>query len=354
MKRIIIVLILILFGCNAPVYAGYEYHIEGSEVFNTTADSIISGKLGINAGELLNRICNMLFAELAESRGMLVSVIVIAVISGTLSVMRSSFGENGAGEAAFFACYTLMTAAAMKMFTLALSYGREVVGTLSDFTTKFFPILSVMLVSSGNAASASAFYPVLSCSVYVLSQLINKCIIPMSAVSALLAVINNLSGRVQISNFTSLLRSVSGWLMTGAFTLFTGINALYGFSTPAMDELSLRTVKFAVGSVVPVVGSFVAESVEAVLAGARLAKNAVGTAGIAAMLAASALPVMKLGTMLIMLRLSAAAVEPICDKRFSELLSDIAGAVTMLLAMVIACIMLFSVSVGIIMSATSA
>ena len=80
-----------------------------------------------------------------------------------------------------------------------------------------------------------------------------------------------------------MVKSISKWLMAAIITIFTGISAIYGFSSPALDAVSGKAVKFAVGSLVPVVGTFLSDTLETVVSGTRLMKNAVGTSGIIVM-----------------------------------------------------------------------
>ena len=63
-------------------------------------------------------------------------------------------------------------------------------------------------------------------------------------------------------------------------------------------------------------------------------------------------PVIKLAAIILMLRLAAAAAEPLCDKRISSMISDIISPVTTVFSMVIASAMLFIISIAIIMGAT--
>ena len=241
----------------------------------------------------------------------------------------------------------------VRFISETLGYGREVIGAMTDFITKLSPLFAALMVSAGAVTSAAAFHPVLSGAVYLISVLVEQCFVPLAYFGAILGIAGKISPRVQISNATRLIRSVSKWMMTAALTLFTGITALYGFSAPVLDGVAVKTVKFAVGSFVPVVGGLLADTVETVLSGTKLMKNAVGTAGILAVAAICIVPVLKIFVMHFMLRLCAAAAEPLTDRRISEMLSDLADSVMTIYIMVLTVCMLFTICIGIIMSATT-
>ena len=131
-----------------------------------------------------------------------------------------------------------------------------------------------------------------------------------------------------------------------------GINAIYGFSVPVLDAVSLKALKFTVGSCVPVVGGLVSDTVETVLSSTKLMKNAVGTAGIISLITICFIPIIKLAVIIFMLKLASAAAEPLTDKRIANMISDIVTPVTMVFSMVVSTAMLFIISVAIIMGAT--
>ncbi len=350
MKKIFFVFLFLLVF-YVPVNAEELGHLAGEEEYNRLVDEIVSGELKLDAPTILNRGISLVIGEVLRSKSLIVSILVIAAASGVLSVLESSFGNGEGCEIAFFACFTLIAITVSRLLTEAVGYGIEVVDRLSGFITKICPTLTILMVSSGAAVSASSFSPVLSGTIYVISAIIDKVIVPLVYLSAVLGIVNNITDKIQLKNLNNLIKSFSKWVLTAVLTVFTGINAIYGFSMPVLDSVSLKAVKFTVGSCVPVVGGLLADTVETVLGGARLMKNAVGTAGIITVVMICLLPVVKIAAIIVMLKLAAAVIEPLCDKRIAAMVTDSAAPVTIVFSMVIATAMLFIVSISIIISA---
>ncbi len=327
--------------------------MEGEELFNTTAEEVVSGEFTLDPIQLLEKAADGLTEELQEVGGVLITLITTAVISAVLHVSQTAFGNNSSSEASFFACFTLSSAAALKCFSTALEYGMSIIGSLGDFITKFAPLLTVMLAAGGRAASAASFHPVLSAAVYIAELICEKCVIPLVVFGAVLSVVNNISGTLQVSNFCRLTNSLAKWILALVFTLFAGISAIYGFTAPALDAVSAKAAKFAVGTLVPVVGGFLSDTLETVISGTNLMKNAVGTAGIVVILAIFLAPIIKIGVIVLMMKLAAAVMEPMTDKRISGVLWDMSANVTTMFAMVTTVTVLFMICISIIMSATS-
>jgi len=166
-------------------------------------------------------------------------------------------------------------------------------------------------------------------------------------------VAGNIGGENRISGLCRTVGSVNKWIMTAVVTVFTGISALYGFNAPALDTLTAKTMKFAAGTLVPVVGGFLAETLETVVSGSRLMKNAVGTAGVIALCAMCLVPIVKVGIIHLMLRLASALSEPVADKRISAMLGDCASAVGGIFAAVVMTAVLFVLNICVMIAATS-
>ena len=94
------------------------------------------------------------------------------------------------------------------------------------------------------------------------------------------------------------------------------------------------------------------ETVETVITGTNLLKNAVGTAGMITVISILTIPVIKIWIMMMLLKVTAAFCEPFSDKRITGVLLGVADAVSSIFQMVITAGVLFVISIGIILAAT--
>lgn len=322
-------------------------------IFYELRDSFVSGTANLNPVEILGKVFDMFTVQIRDCASIMAVIIVLGALSGMVNVLHSSDKSSGAAQSAFFACFAMMSAAAVKCFSLALDYALDIIDAMSEFITTLSPMITALLLSGGQSASAAAFHPILSAAVYTITVLTKKCIMPLVQLGAVLSIMNNLSGRVQVSGFNSLVHSVTKWILTAVLTIFTGITAIYGFTTPVLDGISAKAVKFAVGSLVPVVGGLLSDAVETVAGSTHLMKNAVGGAGVAAICVMCVLPVIKISAIVLMLKFTYAVTEPVTDARISGLIKDIAKSVTTVLGMVITVAVLFIINISIILASTN-
>lgn len=354
MKRLIFIVVTLL-TLVTGISAGAEYvpQIEGETEFNNNVTALMSGEELLKPKEILIGLAQDATRELKQSMSSMTLIFITALLSGAIGVLSDSFGKRAGADAAFFACFALMSASALSSFSAALKYGGEVIAAMSNFVTRLSPLLMTLLITCGKAVSASVFHPVLSAAVFVMTLLIQRVLMPLNVFGAVLSVSGNLGGGARIGGFCALIRSINKWVMSAMITLFTGISAIYGFSAPSVDALSMKAVKFAAGTLVPVVGGFVADTAETVMSASRLMKNAVGAAGIIAISAMCLVPILKIGAIYFMLRLSAALSETVTDKRISGMLNDIAGAAGNVFGLVVMTAVLFVLNLCIVLAATN-
>ena len=350
MKKILIVLIFMLALCTCV--SAEDITLEGEDVYNRVSAEIVSGNMNLNPVNIINIFIKSVFAEISAAKSSLKSILLIAAASGFLRVLSDSFGKNESNDAAFFACFLLMTVSAVKIFADAVGYGTEIIHALCGFITKFEPLFIGLLASSGAITQAAAFQPVMTASVYILGLIVDKCILPLTYFSAVLAIVNNIGNRIEIGPLNNLIKSASKWILTGVLTLFSAILTLYGFGTSAFNAVTARGIKFAVGSFVPVVGGLLSDTIDTVLTGTNLLKNAVGTAGMIAVIVMVFVPVVKIWIMMLLLKITAAMIEPFSDKRITGVLLAVSDSVTTIFSMVITAGMLFVISIGIILTST--
>lgn len=350
MKKIIYILLAVLFFCTGAEAAQTGY-LEDEDEYNALVEEIVSGELKPEAATILNKAVSLVLGEIVNCKALIADILLIAVASGVLGALENSFAGGDSRDVASFACFTLAAISISRLITQAVGYGIDVVDRMCGFITKICPALAILMVSSGAAVSANSFSPVLSGAAYIISFVIQKFIVPLVYLGAVLGIVNNLTDKIQLANLNNLIKSFSKWILTAVLTVFTGINAIYGFSVPVLDAVSLKAVKFTVGSCVPVVGGLVADAAETVLGGAKLMKNAVGTAGIITLVTICLVPIAKIAAIIILLKLAAVFAEPICDRRISAMLADAAAPVTIVFSMVIAVAMLFIISIAAIINA---
>ncbi len=352
MKRVLFILMLVM-SISATVYAYDIPTIDGYDIFSNRAVEMATGEFTLNPVDVFNNIIASLSEELKSFSVTASSILVMTLLSSTVNTLNSALGTGMSANASFFTFFTVISGLALTCFFKTLTYATEVMGYMTDFMSKLSPVLIVTLFACCKPASAAAFEPVLSAAVVIVSEVITKCLVPLITFSAVLSVAGNVGDRNGISGFVKIVKSATKWIMALVITVFTGINAIYGFATPALDAVGTRTLKFAVGSLVPIVGGFLSDTLDTVTASGAVVKNAVGASGIVMLCIICLPPIIKLGIMQMMFKLISAITEPIADRRISGMLWDIGEAFVALFGVVVLTAVMFIINICIILRFTT-
>lgn len=352
MKKIIVI-ICVIFLFSVPAYGIEIPELEGYDDFDTMVGDVSTGKLSVTPVDVINNIISSVSREVKSFSAIATGILILTMLSSTIGTLNNAMGEKASQTAAFFAFFVAIASMVVGCFIEALGYMQDVVYTMTDFMGKFTPVLIVTLFACSKSVSAAAFEPVLSAAVVIVSEIIRHLMVPLIAFSGVLSIAGHIGDKQRISGFVKIVKSASKWIMALIITVFTGINTVYGFASPALDAVAIKTAKFAVGSLVPVVGGFLSDTLDTVTTSAAVMKNAVGVTGIILICVISVTPIVKLGIMQIMLKLISAVTEPVADKRISDMLWDMGEVVTAIFGVVVLTAVLFIINICIILRLTA-
>lgn len=221
--------------------------------------------------------------------------------------------------------------------------GQSAIGEIADLTRVLLPVMVSAATASGALSGATAVYTLTTAFSGVLIQFIDSFLLPAVYAYLALALADAASGQTRMKK----LRELIGWgiekTLKGTVYLFTGLLSVTGLLTGAADSAALKATKSAVSGAVPVVGGILSGAADAVLSGAVLLKNAVGTYGMLAVFAIFIVPFLFIGSCYIMLKASAALCG-IFSCAHSDLLEAISVALGYILAMTASCALMALIS----------
>lgn len=180
------------------------------------------------------------------------------------------------------------------------------------------------MAASGGSVSAAIYRPAVTFLSSGILKLFSSVVLPVCVSVLVLGFVGNLSPEVRTEKLGDFFKSISRWLIGLSLGLFGFFLTVQGIAAAQYDGISLRTVKYVISGSVPVVGGFLSGSVDLVLAGSALIKNALGSFSVLLLAAVVLKPLLLLAATQLFLRIAAAATEPVGGK-IPVLLSRLAG-----------------------------
>lgn len=158
--------------------------------------------------------------------------------------------------------------------------------------------------------------------------------LPALIVAIVFSVVGNLSGTVKLGGAAKFCISAAKWVLYTTFFLFLAFLSVQGITAAIYDNVSVRAAKFAMSKYIPVIGGYLSEGFNVILAGSVLIKNAVGLTAVVVLLM-TVLPVLiKIIAVSLSLKLAGAITEPFEGGKITSLLNSVSSGVNLLIAVV--------------------
>lgn len=289
----------------------------------------LTGK--VNNSLMYKAVLKILGKEIVSSITIIGSILAIIVIHSILKSISENLGNNNTSQIAYCVEYILIITMIMANFAVIIESIKNTISNLVGFMNCLVPILISLIIATGQVASGAVLQPILIFAVIFIGNIINLVILPITTASMILSIASNISDKVQIGNLAKFFKSSITWFLGFIITIFVGLLSLEGTLTSSVDGITIKGIKSAASTFIPVVGKALGDSVDTVLGATSLIKNSVGFVGIVIVIAICILPIVKLIILNIMYSLLGAVSEPLADKKIVNVIGQVSGVFKILL-----------------------
>ena len=230
---------------------------------NKLLQSAVTGK--IETKGIYTSIIKILGKEITSAITIIGGVLVIIVIHSILKNIAENVGNTNIAQIAYFVEYILIVTLVMTSFNEVIGMVKETITNLVTYINILIPLLLSLIATTGTIATASMLEPIILGIIVFIGNGINLYILPILLISLVLGIVSNLSDKIQIKKLSKMLKSTIVWVIGFVFTMFVSILSLQGTLTSSVDKLTIKGLKTATSTFVPVVGKVLGDSVETVL-----------------------------------------------------------------------------------------
>ena len=304
---------------------------------------LLGGGEGMSSpGELLVLILSKFLRELYLSLHLLRQLVVIGILAALLEYLSRSFGSKAVVDLASAVSFLVLVILGLQSFQIASNVAASAIDQMVGFMYSLIPMLSTLLAAVGAVTSAAVFHPMLWAVVGTIASLVQNLLLPMILVSTAFSLVAYFSTDLQFPKLGRMLRQGVISLLGLSFIVFSGFMAVRGAIAPVTDGISLRTAKYLTKTLVPIAGGMFADTLEVVVGGSLLIKNAVGVFGLVMILFMVAAPLLKVWAMILVYKVVGAFLEPVCNRRIVQVLGTMEASLTLvLIALATVALMLF-------------
>jgi len=299
---------------------------EGSELFSDEIRHDTLSELS------LEKIFSYLKAQLFNNKNLPLKLFSALTGAMLLSSLFRAFSPERS-TAPFVSSLAIVSLTVPEVTALLLKT-EETAASLREFIVKFIPVFGGVCAVSGKAVSAVAYEISVLSFVELYSALAKNVILPISGIALSLSVCGCFSEKISIEGLTKLLKSFCSFLFVGMLTLFSILVSAKTVITSSADAVTVKTMKFLTGSLIPVVGSSLNDAYSTVYGCLGVVKSTVGLFGILAILLAFLQPLVEVMLAVFSLKCAAAVGELLGQTQAVKLLEGAGSALSMALGVI--------------------
>lgn len=332
-----------------------EKYMKDDDVFNqvdlkTFAKKLMQGKAQITDLINIENIKKAALSQISTTLKVLIMIIVLSLLSSILKSLENSFSNGSITKVVNYIIFITMVTLVLVNFKDVLQISYNTVNDIINIVNIIIPIIIALLAVGGMTITSTTLSPIFVGGVSIINLIFKNVIIGLASLGFCVLIVNNLSENIKLKKFASLLKKVNVVLMGFVFTIYLGLVSLQGIYITSFDKFAVKSVKFAVGSFIPVIGSFVSDSVEILLSSSLLIKNIFGVVGLVILVGVCLMPIIKIFSIVVIYKIAAALVEPIGQDNISSFMDETSKLMSVLLICVIAVLIMFFVTISILTS----
>ena len=107
------------------------------------------------------------------------NVIILTVFSMILQTLQTAFERNQVSKVAYAIAFLVLIILTVNSFHVAIATARTAIARISDFMLALIPLMSSLLMSMGNIATASMFHPIIVFMIHTIGALIYTIVFPL-------------------------------------------------------------------------------------------------------------------------------------------------------------------------------
>ncbi|MBR2377372.1 MAG: stage III sporulation protein AE [Clostridia bacterium] len=347
----------ILNGIDESLYL--EFNDVLNEFFNDNSSfkeriiKFLTGELHVDIASVKQLIFNRVNQYVKEFLKVVCLILFIGISCTVLNGILSKNNDNIENNTIFFIFYILVVSIAGNLISKFVISANDVIKNLSKTTELIFPLLFSVSSLCGNLG-VSVYKPLTAFISYFSSVITSNYLLPIIVFGGVSLIVGNLSQNVKISGLSKTVFSLFKWILGIIVIVYTVILSIQGIVNASYNGISIKILKYATGSIVPIVGGFLSGGVDVLLSSAILIKNSIGLLSVIYLLIAILGKGIAFISTSFLLKFGASICEPIIDKRFYNLLIGIGDVINYLASLIfLSGFMYFITIIGFIFSTIS-
>lgn len=325
----------------------------GNLSFTELMKKLMSGHLDEVFTDVAGHIQSTLFSEIHANSGLMGQIIVLALIGAVFSNFSGIFGSGQVSETGFYVVYLLIMTFLAASFFASVQVADGVLSNVLEFMKVLLPAYFMAVAMAGGTFTSAGLCGFTFAAIGLVQTIFSGLLIPLMRVYMMMVLAGNLYKEDMISKLTELLRQFILWTVKTMVGVILGFHLIQGLVLPQADALKNASAMRVV-QMIPGIGSGAGAVSQIVMGSGILIKNTAGAAAVVVLIVMASVPMVKLLILMALYYVTAAIMQPVCDKRLVSCISEVASGHGILLKMVGYSLALFALTIAVLCISTNA
>ncbi len=311
-----------------------------------------NGDLKVDGLLIFNYLKSKLFGVSSKFLSSIIFVIVIGVLCTISNVIICKTNDNSMKNTIFFICYSVVILLVCQIINSVFEFAFSNLNEVYGLVKTVFPVMFSLIMLIGNFG-IELFKPFTAFLCFFVTSISKTFFMPLLSVTTQVTMLSGINEAIKFDTLKKSLISLFKWsigLIVGVFSLLL---TCQGLTNIQYNGISVKILKYASGTLIPVVGNFLSGGIDVLMSSSIIIKNSLGIFSLLYVLLKSLVS----GISLIILSLSVKFIvgisEPLLDGRFVNFLNGLADIINMLSALVFLSGFMFILTILFVIMSTS-
>lgn len=257
--------------------------IDGSDI-DATANEL-------NFNMIIKMLAKTVSAVFKNDIGLFLNIIMLCMLCAVYNSAKGTFLSDNMSRV--YSCVVASCVILCIITPVHNSLGGiiSVIEQLRVFIKSSMPVYVTLTASAGYVGSASVINGIVLVVCDVFASVMSSLLVPVTSVFFALGSANIIFQNKFINTFSGFIKRCLTVIIGASLTLFVGIMSLKNIISQSADTLGKRTVKFAMGNMIPVAGGMISEAMETVYSCSGVLKSTAGVFGMVVIISAVLMPI---------------------------------------------------------------
>lgn len=250
------------------------------ELLPDAGDSIGDMVEGFTPKAFFAQVAQTVKKTLAAPLRLLTSLVGVIILCAVLGSFNTSFGQSSIVPIFNVVICVFISSIIIDPVVACIVDATTAIREFSLFILTFIPVFAGVVTAAGQPMTGAAYNIFVFWMCQITSQLITGTFVPLLCAYLAMSLISVVCPRMRLADAVAGIKTFVTWSLSLILTVFVGLLTIQSVVASGGDSIAVKTTKFFIGSLVPVVGGALSDMFMAAQGCIQLVKGTVGAFGV--------------------------------------------------------------------------